>query len=54
MITVRDILVVEDEPLVTRAVVMVCSEEGMTVTAMDNGVEALRHLVRREHLARLA
>jgi len=38
----RDILVVEDEAMVTNAVVMVCSEEGMTVTAVDNAPEALR------------
>ena len=40
----RDILVVEDESTVTRAVVMVCSAEGMTVTAMDTASEALRCL----------
>jgi len=40
----RDILVIEDEPVVTQAVVMVCSEEGMTVTALDSAAEALRSL----------
>jgi CheY-like chemotaxis protein/glycine cleavage system H lipoate-binding protein len=38
----RDILVIEDEPMVTQAVVMVCGEEGMTVTAVDDASEALR------------
>jgi len=47
----RDILVIEDEPVVTQAVVMVCSEEGMTVTALDNAAGALRSL--RENQFRL-
>ena len=37
----RDILVIEDEPSVSRAVVMVCDVEGMTVTAVDSAAEAL-------------
>jgi len=40
----RDILVIEDEPMVTQAVVMVCGEEGMSVTAVDNAAEALQRL----------
>ena len=40
----RDILVIDDEPTVTRAVVKVCSEEGMTVTAVDHASEALQCL----------
>jgi len=40
----RDILVVEDEPMVAQAVVMVCGEEGMTITVVDNATEALRRL----------
>jgi CheY-like chemotaxis protein/glycine cleavage system H lipoate-binding protein len=44
MSTLRDILVVEDEPTVTRAVVMVCDEEGMKVTAVDNASGALQCL----------
>jgi len=40
----RDILVIEDEPLVTQAVVMVCGDEGMTVAAVDNASEALQRL----------
>jgi CheY-like chemotaxis protein/glycine cleavage system H lipoate-binding protein len=40
----RDILVIEDEPMVTQAVVMVCDDEGMNVTAVDNAAEALEHL----------
>jgi CheY-like chemotaxis protein/glycine cleavage system H lipoate-binding protein len=47
----RDILVIEDEPMVTQAVVMVCGAEGMTVTAVDNAGEALRRL--QEHRFRL-
>ncbi len=42
----RDILVIEDEPMVTRAVVMVCSEEGLSITAVDSAREALRCLER--------
>jgi DNA-binding NtrC family response regulator len=44
MTALRDILVIEDEPMVTQAVVMVCGEEGMTVTAVDSAVEALRDM----------
>jgi len=44
MSTPRDILVIEDEPMVTQAVVMVCGEEGMSVTAVDNAAEALQRL----------
>lgn len=40
----RDILVIDDEPTVTQAVVMVCSSEGMTVTAADHASEAIRCL----------
>jgi CheY-like chemotaxis protein/glycine cleavage system H lipoate-binding protein len=40
----RDILIVEDEPMVTQAVVMVCGAEGMSVTSVDNATEALRIL----------
>ena len=41
MSTLRDILVIEDEPMVTRAVVLVCGDEGMTVTAVESAAEAL-------------
>jgi len=44
MSTQRDILVVEDEPMVIQAVIMVCGDEGMSVTAAESAVEALRHL----------
>ena len=37
----RDILIIEDEASVSRAVEMVCGEEGMSVTAVDNAAEAL-------------
>jgi len=42
--TLRDILVIEDEPSVSQAVELVCGEEGMTVTSMDNAAAALRCL----------
>lgn len=44
MSLLRDILVIDDEPMVTQAVVKVCSAEGMTVTAADEAFEALRCL----------
>lgn len=50
--SVRDILVIEDEPMVAQAVVMVCGAEGMTVAAADNASAALRLL--RESRFRLA
>lgn len=46
MSSLRDILIVEDEPSVARAVEMVCGEEGMSVTAVDNAAEALDILER--------
>lgn len=51
MSALRDILVVEDEPTVTQAVVMVCGEEGMTVTAVESASEALHSL--QQHRFRL-
>jgi CheY-like chemotaxis protein/glycine cleavage system H lipoate-binding protein len=44
MKTERDILVIDDELMVTQAVVKVCSVEGMTVAAADNATDALRFL----------
>ena len=44
MKTERDILVIDDELMVTQAVVKVCSLEGMTVAAADNATDALRFL----------
>jgi DNA-binding response OmpR family regulator len=44
MSQLRDILVIDDEPMVTQAVVKVCREEGMTVTAADNASAGLRCL----------
>jgi CheY-like chemotaxis protein/glycine cleavage system H lipoate-binding protein len=44
MSMVRDVLVIDDEPTVTQAVMKVCSEEGMTVAAADNASAALRLL----------
>jgi CheY-like chemotaxis protein/glycine cleavage system H lipoate-binding protein len=44
MSTLRDILVIEDEPMVTQAVVLVCGDEGMTVTAVESAAEALERL----------
>ena len=40
----RDILVVEDEPSVQRAVVMICREEGLAVDAVDEAAKALELL----------
>lgn len=48
----RDILVIEDEATVTQAVMLVCGDEGMTVSAADNASEALRLL--KESRFRLA
>jgi len=44
MSALRDVLVIDDEPSVTQAVVKVCSAEGMTVSATGNASEALRFL----------
>lgn len=52
MSTARDILVIEDEATVTQAVILVCGDEGMTVSAADNASEALRLL--KENRFRLA
>jgi len=48
MSSLRDILVIDDEPLVAQAVVKVCSAEGMTVTAAGRASEALRCLDENE------
>jgi CheY-like chemotaxis protein/glycine cleavage system H lipoate-binding protein len=40
----RDILVIDDEPSITRAVVKVCSAEGLTIVAADHAAEALQCL----------
>ena len=47
----RDILVIDDEPTVTGAVVKICSSEGMTVSAAGQASEALQNL--EEHNFRL-
>ena len=44
MSALRDVLVIDDEPSVTQAVVKVCSAEGMTVSATGNASEALHFL----------
>ena len=44
MTVLRDILVIDDEPMVAQAVVKVCSAEGMTVIAAGQATEALRSL----------
>lgn len=49
MSLMRDILVIDDEPTVTQAVVKVCGAEGMTVTAADHVSEALRCLGENEY-----
>ena len=43
----RDILVIEDEPSVARAVEMVCGEEGLLVSAVDNAADALEVIERK-------
>ncbi len=48
MSQVRDILVIDDEPTINQAVEKVCGAEGMTVTAADNAVEALRCMAQDE------
>ena len=40
----RDILIIEDEESVSRAVEMICTEEGMSVVAVDSAAEALETL----------
>ena len=40
----QDILVIDDEPTVTQAVVKICGAEGMTVSAAGQASEALRNL----------
>ena len=44
MSVLRDILVIEDEAAVSGAVVMVCNDEGMTVSAVESATEALELL----------
>jgi CheY-like chemotaxis protein len=51
MKTQYDILVIDDEPAITRVVVKVCKAEGMSIIAADNATDALRSL--EEHTFRL-
>ncbi len=44
----QDILVIDDEPTVTQAVVKICGAEGMTVSAAGHASEALRNLEESE------
>jgi DNA-binding response OmpR family regulator len=44
MTSPRDILVIEDEPMVTQAVAKICEEEGLSVTAVDQAVQGLNRL----------
>ena len=44
----KDILVIDDEPTVTQAVVKICGAEGMTVSAAGHASEALRNLEENE------
>jgi CheY-like chemotaxis protein/glycine cleavage system H lipoate-binding protein len=44
----QDILVIDDEPTVTQAVVKICGAEGMTVSAAGQASEALQHLEENE------
>jgi CheY-like chemotaxis protein/glycine cleavage system H lipoate-binding protein len=40
----KDILVIDDEPMITQVVEKVCTSEGMTVTTASNVTEALSYL----------
>lgn len=42
-----EILIIEDEAMVTQAVELICSDAGMSVTAVDNATEALQLLKER-------
>jgi CheY-like chemotaxis protein/glycine cleavage system H lipoate-binding protein len=44
MSQLQDILVIDDEPMVTQAVAKICSAEGMTVATAGQASEALRSL----------
>jgi len=44
MTTVRDILVIDDEPLIIQAVVKVCEADGFTACSADNATAALDQL----------
>jgi len=44
----QDILVIDDEPTVTQAVVKICGAEGMTVSAAGQASEALQNLEENE------
>jgi len=44
----KDILVIDDEPMVTRAVVKICSAEGMKVSAAGHATEALQKVEENE------
>jgi len=48
MSSVQDILVIDDEPTITQAVVKICGAEGMTITAADHAARALRCLDERK------
>jgi CheY-like chemotaxis protein/glycine cleavage system H lipoate-binding protein len=49
MMQKRDILVIDDEPMVTRSVVKICSSEGMTVSAAGHASKALQGLEQYEY-----
>lgn len=49
MSEVLNILVVEDEPMVTQAVEMVCSDEGMIVDSVESAPGALQRLQHRTY-----
>jgi CheY-like chemotaxis protein/glycine cleavage system H lipoate-binding protein len=44
MSRIQDILVIDDEPTITQAVVKICSAEGMTIVAADHAARALQCL----------
>ena len=51
MKTKRDILVIDDEPVITQAVSKICSAEGLSVDSADSGTAGLERL--KDHAYRL-
>jgi len=49
MMTTRDILVVDDEQVITQAVVRVCEAEGLTVDVAASAEEGISHIVRKTY-----
>lgn len=45
----RDILVIDDEPVITQAVSKICAAEGLSVDAADSGAQGLKMLEERSY-----